>query len=382
MKFKNLVITAILTFIGCVLFITSFAQTSFTIKGQIDPAKEGKLYILYYNNGKKMQDSLVVTHGSFSYQGEISAPSYATFAERNGHILMPVRDFFIDGGNITVKSDSTIHAAVISGGKSQEDLNVYYKTYDFNYDKVSMEMGKYHQEGNITAFDDAKKKMQVLAQEKNKRDSLFIQNHPDSYVAFYLWNQKRKSNTEPEIEPAFLHFSKQIRNSEQGKEITSALEISKRLNAGKAAPDFTLKDSLGHPLSLSSLKGKNVLLIFWYPFGRQFFQKPAFNVGRVARRFEGKNFTIVTVYYNFSTDGSRNEWLSLCKEFFPNVVNLEDFNGLSSGGAPVSAAAMAYGISIKKLPQAFLIDPAGKIVARHLNLLDEQLALKIEKLIK
>ena len=53
-------------------------------------------------------------------------------------------------------------------------------------------------------------------------------------------------------------------NARKGSESKKAVEAAaSKLVPGKPAPDFTLMDIKGNPLSLSSLKGKYVVIDFW-----------------------------------------------------------------------------------------------------------------------
>ena len=73
---------------------------------------------------------------------------------------------------------------------------------------------------------------------------------------------------------------------------------------GKPAPDFALPDINGHMISLSSYKGKYLLVDFWASWcGPCRAENP--NVVKVYNEFKGKNFAILGV----SLDKEKEPWL-------------------------------------------------------------------------
>ena len=65
-------------------------------------------------------------------------------------------------------------------------------------------------------------------------------------------------------EKLFAHLTASVKNSDQGHQVTKRLHVLRNQpTVGKAAPLFTLPDTSGHPLSLSTYRGKYVLIDFW-----------------------------------------------------------------------------------------------------------------------
>ena len=157
-----------------------------------------------------------------------------------------------------------------------------------------------------------------------------------------------------EVEPLFLKIPLSVRNSTKGKEMEGKIAIAKKTGIGKPAIPFTQNDTAGIPVSLASFKGKYVLVDFWASWCGPCRQENP-NVVAAYNKFKGKNFTVLGV----SLDKEKDSWVKAISEdqlFWNHVSDLKYWK---------NEVAVQFGI--QSIPASFILDPAGKIIARDLR---------------
>jgi peroxiredoxin len=135
----------------------------------------------------------------------------------------------------------------------------------------------------------------------------------------------------------------------------------------KPAPDFSLPDVNGNTVSLSSFKGKYVLVDFWASWcGPCRHENP--NVVKAFEQLKNKNFTVLGV----SLDKEKSSWIKAIKDDNLNWTNVSDLKFWESIVVPM------YGI--QGIPYNVLINPEGVVIAE--NLRGEGLVQRLEELVK
>jgi peroxiredoxin len=185
--------------------------------------------------------------------------------------------------------------------------------------------------------------------------SNFIEKSSSPVLALYALGGYQRLTEQLGLKPFSNMEVAEIVNKAAAKfPASTALAELKKNQRSKQAPDFTLPDTTGTPVSLSSFKGKYVLVDFWASWCGPCRQENP-NVVKAYNQFKDKNFTILGV----SLDKSKNAWLEAIKNdglTWNHVSDLSYWN---------SKAAELY--DVRSIPYNILIDPNGNIVGEDLR---------------
>jgi peroxiredoxin len=144
--------------------------------------------------------------------------------------------------------------------------------------------------------------------------------------------------------------------------------IPKTIWVGKPAPEISLPDTEGRTVTLSSFRGKYVLVDFWASWcGPCRRENP--NVVQAFNQFKNKNFTILGV--SLDRPGQKEGWINAIKEDKLTWTHISDLKFWQSEVVPL--------YQLSSIPFNVLVDPGGKVVAE--NLRGEALEQKLHELL-
>ena len=140
-------------------------------------------------------------------------------------------------------------------------------------------------------------------------------------------------------------------------QLVTRVSTTQREAAGrKPAPDFTLNDAAGHPVSLSSLRGKTVLLNFWATWCKPCAAEIPWFV-EFERDYRERGLVVLGV--SLDEDG----WAAVRPFIEARQVNYR----MVVGG---NAVAALFG-GIESLPSTLIVDRQGRIAATHVGLVSK-----------
>jgi peroxiredoxin len=141
----------------------------------------------------------------------------------------------------------------------------------------------------------------------------------------------------------------------------------KRVRVGQLAPEIVSKDTDGKTIALSSLKGKKVLMVYFWASWCEGCEAENPNIVRLYNKFKDRGFDI----YAVALDSDKTEWLKAIKKHRFTWANVSDLREWES------EAVKAY--NVNRTPTIYLLNKEGRIMAK--NLRGKELETKVEGLL-
>jgi len=353
----------VFTTLACAHAVMVFAQTGqFTITGKIGGLNKPATVFLYYNSAIK--GSAVLNNGEFKFDGVIgqATEAYLTL-NKTGRSFAADNNvkFYLETGTITVVSPESLADAKITGTPNNDD-NERYKAAMKSIDRRDDEL--YALDTN--ASEDQKKSPQflkelellnkALAIDRRAANKRFVDKNLSSLVSLDAIRSFALYSNYDEVSVLFDSLVPEVKNSKLGKEYAQTLLGMREVRIGSIAPDFELPDTSNRPVKLSSFKGKYVLLDFWAswcPICRE----AAPGVLKAYNQYKDKNFTILSA--SLDKPGDKKIWM--------NAIHHDGITWTQVSDLRFWQSRVVSLYKLTALPQNFLIDPDGKIIARNLD---------------
>ncbi|WP_426059249.1 redoxin domain-containing protein [Hymenobacter sp. B1770] len=349
------------------------AADGYEVSGQLKNAPAGtvvRLSELVSNQFVEKGQAQTDASGSFTLKGSSATPGIFQLKVDDANQVLLLLD---NKTKVQVSGDakSLPVTYTVKGSKDAEVLRQLTQVLQSTKSEIEGLGQRYNaagQAGKTEEMKDIEKQFYVIQGRNNNKIKSLIRRNATTVVGGFAVG----AFLNPEEEFQFVDSVATVQrkanpNSPFTKELTARLEPMRATAAGALAPEINLPKPEGGTLALSSLRGKYVLLDFWASWCGPCRQENP-NVVKAYNQFKNKGFTI----YSVSLDQDKGKWEKAIAADGLTWHHVSDLAGWNSvGGA-------AYGV--KSIPASYLIDPAGKIIAK--NLRGEALAAKLAEVLK
>lgn len=377
-KLKISAFVAVAIFCSTNIMAQAKPEDGFTIKGTLKGITNGSVVLLRYNESDRTSagvDSAVLKSGTFVLKGKLNRPEMMNLVVKPGNWGVNV---FVENSEIRVEADTTgaqhydytkygmgkgatLKKVKVTGSVSQDQFS----SYENAPEQVKFNAGFRVIDKKYTAEKDPVKKKKIGEESEALRKlskawqyhwiNDFVAKNPSSTAGLYIFNNYHQFDSEmpvPEFESIMNRFTGKAKMSVYYASLMKELNAKKALLPGNVAPDFTLLKRDSTTLTLSSTRGKYIMLDFWASWCHPC-REAIPHWKAVYQKYHDKGFEIVSV----SDDSKWKNWTDAMDiEKMPWTQVIDEF-ALKNMPARVGSLYQTHFI-----PFYVLLDKEGKIL--------------------
>lgn len=357
-------------------------QTKFSVVGDVSDMPEQTIYlerldvVNINNSSPEMIDSTKTTaKGHFELKGKLEEPGiYLLRPQIQTNTNDPDKLIILSingGSSIKIKSNwKTMRLFEVQGSPSTNSLKNFLQIWREHIRDLNT-IGMIMQDPKTVANDSIMEK--AMLQEQSIRSSFvkYIETYADTtkylpnaifavqilnipvekqFLSTFVDNLPARFPNDPMVEAYTKRYNNRLVELQQQRDAINNSPIGD----GKQAPEISLPNTDGNEVSLSSLRGKYVLVDFWASWCAPCRAENP-NVVKAYNTYKDKNFTVLGV----SLDDNKDKWLEAIKDDGLTWTHISDLKGWQS------VVVRTY--MIQGIPANVLLDPDGKIIGRNLR---------------
>jgi len=354
------------------------SKGNFELKGKLSNTHGEKVYLdLMAPEGLKNIDSVVIDEkGEFEMAPLIKDPGFYRLKISDKNFATLILD---SNQKVTITGDASDigNTYNVEGSPDSKLFLEINQASSINYRKCDSLQNIFHafaekSQTNPKGIDSVSKILEseynILLAKQNKFLKEIIEKNPSSLASLAAIQQLPADEFLDTYIKVDENLYSKYPNSAYIRAFHEDVLSKKKLANGTIAPEISMNTIEGKPLSLSSQKGKIILVDFWASWCAPCRAENP-NVVKAYNKYKSKGFDVFSV----SLDSDPNRWkAAVQKDNLSWTNHVCDFKGWQS-----SVVAL---YNFKGIPYNVLIDKEGKIIAK--NLRGEELEKKLAEILK
>ncbi|MCA8830376.1 TlpA disulfide reductase family protein [Hymenobacter pini] len=323
------------------------------VKGNIEGLGNRKVVFFYNCQGRQQRDTVQAHNNQFTYTARPTDDGQFNLK------LVPGKfsSVWLEPGTVTITGSFSAPTAISITGTPENALTTRYEQ------QVNRPL-----EQRAAAHPDSVAALRVLHGQATRA---FIAAHPAARTSADLLYQEAKYNNDRPVadyQSLFNKLTPAVQASAQGQNVARRLTIlRKQPQVGQVLPSFTIPDTAGVAVSLSSFRGRYVLLDFWGHWCA-----PCIKSMPHLKQLQAQYATqLAVVGIGMEAADDKPLWLKAIRKHQLTWTQLSE---LKSDKGVIEA------LNVEGFPTYMLLDPQGRLLAKsfELDAIDAELKRRLK----